>query len=148
MAHLWYQLIDDVVVPPLVQFDATVMVAIDVRPRLAVDAVGTDQAYLSAVYIAGEYAYHVEVLVVVESSVLRREDEHGMSLVAVGLVFHVTPEGVRVFLHVIDIHFFKCTNSTNSLTSSMLSRRTVYICCPMAAENSSGMRSHITMRSP
>ena len=148
MAYLGYQFVDDVVVPTLVQLDAAVMVALDVRPRLAVDAVHTDEAYLPTVDIAREYAHHVEVLVVVETSVLRREDEHGVALVAVCLVFHVTPEGGRVFLHVIDIHFFKCTNSTNSLTSSMLSRRTVYICCPMAAENSSGMRSHITMRSP
>ena len=108
-AHIWYQFVHNIMEPLFMECYAAVMVALQVAPRLAVDAVNTDEPDKSAVDEAGEHTHHVEVLIVVKTSVLRREDQHGMSLGAVGLVFHVTPEGVAVFLHVIDIHCFACT---------------------------------------
>ncbi len=108
-AHIWDEFVHNIVEPLFMECYATVMVALHVAPRLAVDAVNTDEPDESAVDEAGEHTHHVEVLIVVKTSVLRREDQHGMSLGAVGLVFHVTPKGVAVFLHVIDIHCLACT---------------------------------------
>ena len=45
MPDFWNEFIDNVMKPPLMKFDAAMVVALDVRPRLAVDAVDAYQTY-------------------------------------------------------------------------------------------------------
>ncbi|MBR2237766.1 MAG: hypothetical protein IJ887_07800 [Prevotella sp.] len=56
--------------PLFMECYAAVMVALQVAPRLAVDAVNTDEPDKSAVDEAREHTHHVEVLIVVKTSVL------------------------------------------------------------------------------
>ena len=69
-AHIWYQFVHNIMEPLFMECYAAVMVALQVAPRLAVDAVNTDKPDKSAVDEAGEHAHHVKVLIVVKTSVL------------------------------------------------------------------------------
>ena len=85
------------------------VVTLHVTPCLAIDAVNTNETDESAVNKAGKHPHHIEVLIVVKTSVLGWKDQYRMPLVAISFIFHITPEGVAVFFYVVDVHILACT---------------------------------------
>ena len=90
--------------------DSPAFVTALVRPGFPVDTVHTDNPYASGIDEGGQCGNHAVVLPVVVASVLAREGEERLSVVAKHLIFHIAAEVVAPPFVVFYMHFLYTIN--------------------------------------
>ena len=104
MADIGYQLVCNIVVPPLVVFDAPAVVRPQGRPGLVVDGIGAVDRAFAAFNPGGPGLGHVVALKVKKPPPLAGEKQHGLSAGAVDLELHVPVQVCAVVLEITYFH--------------------------------------------
>ncbi len=98
------KLFDKVVEVALLLLDAPATIASEVRPGLPVNAIDTDDTDLACLDPGSKDVDHALIGEIIESAILRREGDEGVSVVAEGLVLHVAIEVATVPFMILNVH--------------------------------------------
>ena len=104
MANLRHHLIDDVVEPALVLFDALARVAAVIRPRFVVDGIDGEHHDFARVDIRAEHVVHVEIFEIIETPCLTGDEQHRLAAMAVDLELHFAVQVVGIAFVITNFH--------------------------------------------
>ena len=107
--HSGHEFISHIVKPLLVANDAGVFIASALRPSFRVNAIDANQTDAAFVNQWCQFTHHTEIFPVVETTVLRRENQYGVSLRTVNFVFHVALKRLTVVFVIVWSHLDSST---------------------------------------
>ena len=100
------QFLNDVVEPTFMLLNTPARIATKVRPGFPVNAIHTDDANLACFDPRSQYMYHTLIGIVEETTILTRECNKCMALIAKRLVFHVAIEVATVPFMIFYLHSY------------------------------------------
>lgn len=104
VANLRHHLIDDVVEPALMLFDALARVAAVIRPRFVVDGIDGEHHDFARVDIRAEHVVHVEIFEIIETPCLTGNEQHRLAAMAVDLELHFAVQVVGIAFVITNFH--------------------------------------------